>query len=296
MRDYGALLDALRGVTWPSRRAVLTGTAGTHRSKLRGASPEFTEYRPYRQGDEARRLDWKLLARTDRAYLRITSDRATLGTTLVVDASASMAFPAGSLDKWRQACRMAVGLAAVASSAGDPVGLVVAGAAQPLRLAPSTRRGVIGDIARMLEAARPERAARAVPPELPLTRALALLRAAPRVAVVSDFLAEEDTLLAEARTMAAGGAELFAVHVVAAAELEPERRTVLATDPEAPQLRRPLAPEGIAEYRAAFDAWRGGVARAWRDAGASHTEVNSDEPAARAVRRIAAVPAAGRAG
>src|SRR3990172_6521269 len=91
--DYGALLDALRGVTWPARRAALAGTAGSHRSRLHGLSAEFTEYRPYRQGDDPRRLDWKLLARTDRAYLRLTNDRATLGTLLVVDASASMAYP-----------------------------------------------------------------------------------------------------------------------------------------------------------------------------------------------------------
>src|SRR5918912_411906 len=114
------LLDALRGLTWPARGTVRGATAGTHRSRMRGLSPEFTEYRPFRQGDDARRLDWKLLARTDRAYLRITRDRATLGTVVIVDASASMAFPVETLAKWGQACRLAVGLLAVAHAAGDP--------------------------------------------------------------------------------------------------------------------------------------------------------------------------------
>src|SRR5947209_960068 len=81
--SYGELLDALRGVTWPARRTIRGPAAGTHPSRQRGVSPEFTEYRPYRQGDDPRRLDWKLLARTDRAFLRITNDRATLGTVLV---------------------------------------------------------------------------------------------------------------------------------------------------------------------------------------------------------------------
>lgn len=287
--DYGHLLDSLRGVTWPSRRAVLGGAAGTHRSKLRGQSPEFTEYRPYRQGDEARRLDWKLLARTDRAYLRITSDRATLGTVLVIDGSASMAFPADSLAKWRHACRLCVGLAAIANAAGDRVGLVVAGAALPLRVEPSTRRGVIGDIARVLSLAAPE-AARAAADGWSLPRAVAALRGARRIAIVSDFLADEDALLGEARNLAAGGSEVFALHVVAVAELEPERRTVLATDPENPELRRPLAPEGIPDYRVAFDAWRAALARRWRDAGAVYTELTTDEPAVRALRRVTAVP------
>ncbi|HEU4565419.1 MAG TPA: DUF58 domain-containing protein, partial [Gemmatimonadaceae bacterium] len=58
---YGALLDALRGVRWPARRPVRGTTTGAHASRMVGVSPEFTEYRPYRQGDDPRRLDWKLL-------------------------------------------------------------------------------------------------------------------------------------------------------------------------------------------------------------------------------------------
>ena len=63
--SYGALLDAVRGVHWQSRRAVTSTMAGTHHSKLRGTSAEFTEYRLYRQGDDPRRIDWRLLARSD---------------------------------------------------------------------------------------------------------------------------------------------------------------------------------------------------------------------------------------
>ncbi len=295
LREYGVLLDALRGVAWPARRAVLAGTAGTHKSRLRGLSAEFTEYRPYRQGDDSRRLDWKLLARTDRAYLRITRDRATLGTLIVVDASPSMAFPADSRAKWRQACRIALGLAAVAHGSGDPVGVAIAGAARPLRLEARTRRGVIGDIVRVLDAAEPEPGQ---PPadETSLAGALAALHGAPRVAIVSDFLSGEAPLLKEARTLAASGTELCAVHVVAVRELAPELRTVLATDPDAPDRSRPFTPEALPRYRAAFDDWRAELARAWRSASAAYAEVRDDEPAARAVRRIVAPAVTERGG
>ena len=77
--DYGPLLDALRGVRWPARRAVAAAPAGAHRSKQRGTAGEFTEYRLYRQGDDPRALDWKLLARSDRAFVRLSDDRALLG-------------------------------------------------------------------------------------------------------------------------------------------------------------------------------------------------------------------------
>jgi len=74
--SYGALLDAVRGVHWQARRAVTGALAGTHHSKQRGTSAEFTEYRFYRQGDDPRRIDWRLLARSDRAYIRLATDRA----------------------------------------------------------------------------------------------------------------------------------------------------------------------------------------------------------------------------
>jgi len=183
--SYGPLLDALRGVSWPARRVVRGSAMGTHRSRLRGVSPEFTEYRPYRQGDDPRTLDWKLLARTDRAYRRITADRATLGTIVLVDASLSMRFPAGAGSKWEHACRLAVGLIAVAHAAGDPAGLVVPTPDATRNLAPRTRRGVIAEAARLLSEIAPEGSA-------PLAPALAHFRRATRVAIVSDFLGDAE--------------------------------------------------------------------------------------------------------
>lgn len=276
--ELGALLDALRGVRWLARAAAPTGSAGTHRSRLRGLSAEFTEYRPYRQGDDPRRLDWKLLARTDRACLRITSERAVLGTVAVVDASASMAFPAPAHDKWRTAALVALGLAGVAHAAGDPVGLIVAAGQGVRRAPPRTRRGALPELARILAAATPDGA----PPLAPL---LAGLRAG-RVAVVSDFLGDRDATVRALRALVAAGTDVHAVHVVAREELEPAG-TFLAVDPESREVRRPFDPGARERYRAAFDAWRRETARALRGAGATVTEVATGELPAHAVRRIA---------
>src|SRR5437879_11823584 len=133
---HGSLLDAVRGVHWPSRRAVAGGPAGAHQSKMRGTSAEFTEYRLYRQGDDPRRLDWRLLARSDRAYIRLATDRAVLPTTIVLDASASMAYPVPTRDKWPRAQQIAIGLAAVVHADGDPVGVAVHDERGALRMLP----------------------------------------------------------------------------------------------------------------------------------------------------------------
>src|SRR5688500_19112907 len=121
----GALLDAVRGVKWPALRAVAGAMPGAHHSRMRGVAPELSEYRAYRQGDDPKRIDWRLLARSDRAYIRLAEDRSIVPTIVDVDATASMAFPPDSLRKWRLACDVAVGLAAIAHTARDPVGLLL---------------------------------------------------------------------------------------------------------------------------------------------------------------------------
>jgi uncharacterized protein (DUF58 family) len=277
--SYGALLDAVRGVHWPARNAVAGGIAGTHQSRQRGTSAEFTEYRLYRQGDDPRRLDWRLLARSDRAYLRLATDRAHLATMIVVDASASMAFPAPTQDKWRRARELAVGLAAVAHADGDPVGVVVSAASGAGTLSPRTRRGVVGEIARVVDSVTPRGSA-------PIAPILAAIRAG-RIAIVTDLLGDADALLAAARLHSAAGRDVHLVHVVARAELDPPRRNFLATDPERPGVQRLLIDADRRHYTEAFAAWRAEMARQWRAAGAVYVESVTDADPARSVRHVA---------
>jgi uncharacterized protein (DUF58 family) len=277
---YGALLDAVRGVRWPARHAVAGALSGVHRSKQRGTSSEFTEFRLYRQGDDPRRLDWRLLARSDRAYIRLATDRAILPTTIVLDASASMAYPVTTRLKWRRAQEIAIGLAAVAHAQGDPVGVAVPDDSGRLRmLPPRTRRGVVSEIARVIDAADPDGID-------PLAPALSAIRSA-RIAIVTDLLGDGDALLRAARVHIVSGGEVHVVHVIAREEIDLPRRTMLAADPEEPQTQRFLVDSRRRGYDAAFAEWRAGVARQWRAAGAAYVEVITDEPSSHAVRRIA---------
>src|SRR5688500_19176817 len=153
--DFAALLDTVRGIRWPARRAVRGGIPGAHTSRMRGISAEFTEYRPYRQGDDLGRIDWKLFARSDRAYIRLSNDRAILPTTIVLDASASMAFPVGSMGKWKLASELAIGLAAVARSSADPVGLVISREGRSVQLPPRARQGAIHEMIHAISGMEP---------------------------------------------------------------------------------------------------------------------------------------------
>jgi uncharacterized protein (DUF58 family) len=279
--SYGALLDAVRGVHWPARRAVSSLLPGTHHSTLRGTSAEFTEYRLYRQGDDPRRVDWRLLARSDRAYIRLANDRAVLPTTIVLDTSASMAFPVTTRDKWHLAQQLTIGLAVVAHADGDPVGVALHDASgKAAILPPRTRRDVVAEIARVALAGDPGGSE-------PLAPILRSLRSA-RLVLITDLLGDEEDALRAVRAHIVGGGEAHVAHIVARDELDPPRRTLLAADPEQAFVQRMLVESTRREYEERFAAWRADVARRWRAAGASYTEVVTDEAAPRAVRRIAA--------
>ena len=276
---YGALLDAVRGMHWPARRAVSHPVAGTQPSRLRGASGDFSEYRLYRQGDDPRRIDWRLLGRSDRAYVRVVSDRAMLPTTIVMDCSASMAFPVPTRAKWRLACEIAIGLAAIAHGDGDPVGVAIPMARGYARLvSPRTRRGLVGEIVRVLESAEPGGVE-------PLAPTVASIRSQ-RIVIITDMLGDATELLRAGGVLAAAGTEVHAVHIIANEEIDPPRRTILAADPERPDVKRLLTDSARREYDAAFSEWRGEVRRRWRAAGTWYNQVTTDEPSPRAVRRI----------
>ncbi len=276
-----AVLDEVRGLVWPARRKTRSALPGAHLAVTHANSAEFVEYRPYRQGDDPARIDWKLLGRTDRVYVRLSPERSVQATMLVVDASASMAFPADTLLKWTTAARLALGLAGLARHGGDPAGVVVAGGGGIRTVAPRTRRSVLDEIARALEPSPSGSPALA-----PLVETA--MRHAARVVIVSDFLGDVDAQITAARRHGAAGREIHAVHVVAQEELEPPRGARLVSDPEQPDLRRPMPEAARREYLRRFGEWRAATARAWRGGGARYTMVVAGgEPLRQSIRRIA---------
>ncbi|HEX8404547.1 MAG TPA: DUF58 domain-containing protein [Duganella sp.] len=110
-------------------RHVLAGLGhGLHAGRERGAGVEFSEYRAYAPGDEWRRVDWKLLARADRYFVREAERDSHVATWLWLDATASMAEPSreiDGLDKLWFARTVLACVAAIAQRQGDAFGLVV---------------------------------------------------------------------------------------------------------------------------------------------------------------------------
>src|SRR5579871_3914913 len=105
---------ALAGKRVPSGRA-----AGQWRSRTSGSSVEFSDYRTYTPGDEFRRIDWNAYARLERLFVRLYRAEEDLALSIVLDASASMAW--GRPPKARLAAQLAGALACIALQSGDRV-------------------------------------------------------------------------------------------------------------------------------------------------------------------------------
>jgi uncharacterized protein (DUF58 family) len=114
-----AVLARLARLELCARGPMEGSVSGRHQSPHRGASVEFAEYRKYVQGDDPRHLDWRVVARSDRFYLKEFEADTNLRCHLVVDCSGSMAFG----DKLAYARRVAGTLAYLAMLQGDAVGL-----------------------------------------------------------------------------------------------------------------------------------------------------------------------------
>jgi uncharacterized protein (DUF58 family) len=122
-----AVLNRLMHLTLLARSPMEGSVSGYHKSPHRGSSVEFAEYRNYVPGDDIRRVDWRVFARTDRFYMKEFEAETNLRCYFVLDCSGSMKFGGASGAKLDYARRLAATLAYIAAHQGDAVGLVCSG-------------------------------------------------------------------------------------------------------------------------------------------------------------------------
>lgn len=170
-------------------RHVLAGLGhGMHIGRERGAGVEFSEYRAYVPGDEWRRVDWKLLARADRYYVREAEQDSHVAIWLWLDASASMAEASRAqpeLTKLWFGRTVLACLAAIAQRQGDAFGLMVGNGGR-LHITPPARgarqlQRVLAQLARC-------HASGGLPDQESLRTSLHFARSPSLIFAVSDFL------------------------------------------------------------------------------------------------------------
>ena len=201
-------------------RAVVEGfIAGLHRSPFTGFSTEFTEYRQYNPGDDLRYLDWRLLGRTDRFFIKKYRADTNAQVTLLLDTSGSMRYAGreGGVTKLQYAQFLAASLAHLAARQQDAVGLTAFGADVHTHVPALNRTGhmrtVYGRLS-TLEAGGETRLAEA----LHLTADRLTRRGV--VVLVSDFYESPERLAGAFQHLRFRGHDVLAFHVLDRKELE----------------------------------------------------------------------------
>ena len=151
-----AVLDRLSGLSLVARTVVEGFMAGQHRSPHAGSSVEFAQYREYVPGDELKRVDWKVFARSDRLVVKEFVEETNLALHLLVDASESMAYTSLDWSKFDYARWCAAALGQLTLLQRDTVGLVMFDEASKSRVAPGNGAPQQKAILDQLEAAEPD--------------------------------------------------------------------------------------------------------------------------------------------
>lgn len=146
--------EALARLTLRPRVRADGRVGGVHPSSHTGQSLEFADLKGYAFGDDPRGIDWKVLARTDKVYVRRYLDETNLAAWLVVDASASMNQPLAGT-KYRHAASILAGLAYVLLRQGDEVGVLVAHARHPRTCPPRGVPSHLAEVCGLLADVRP---------------------------------------------------------------------------------------------------------------------------------------------
>ncbi|HEX8707254.1 MAG TPA: DUF58 domain-containing protein [Pyrinomonadaceae bacterium] len=119
-----AVLASLGRLELVARTVVEGFLVGLHQSPFHGLSQEFAEHRPYLPGDELRRIDWRVYARTDRLYVKESEEETNAPVRLLLDVSASLGYAPRGVSKLDYARYLVAALAYLATRQGDRVGLL----------------------------------------------------------------------------------------------------------------------------------------------------------------------------
>ena len=258
-------------------RTVVEGfLGGLHRSPRFGASTDFAEHRPYVPGDDVRRVDWKLWARTDRYHMKEFEADTDTNVTVLLDASRSMDFagPTSAMTKLEYAKRLAACLLYFSRRQRDRVGLAVI--TREVRELVRPGAGQLTACLHLLDRLTPGADGALSPP----LRILAeRFRRRSVIVLVSD-LYEEPAAVVEALGHIRGrGNDIIVFHVLDPAELDfPYDDAGTFEDLES-GVQMPLVPAAVRErYNALMGEHRAALQRQIADARADYALFDTSKP------------------
>lgn len=199
-------------------RAVVSGFInGLHRSPFLGLSLDFAEHRAYMPGDDIRRIDWRLYARTDRYYVKEFEADTNSNFVVLLDLSSSMSYQGGGISKIDYARYLAACLTYFVKNQRDRIGLITFDTAVVDYIPPSAKHLEI--ILHSLNRIQPGRGRRGSLGE-PLLRAADRLRRKGMVVLLSDLYEPPESVIDALKPLRGRGHDVMVFHLLDPHEIE----------------------------------------------------------------------------
>ena len=278
------LLYRLRNLSLAARQAAEGFLNGAHASRRHGAGMEFSQYRPYQPGDDLRRLDWRLAARSDRYFLRESEVDTSLTVHLLLDASASMNHrDDNGLRKLDYARLLLAALAYLATQQGDAVGLSILSPNGLQHLPPRADARQLPRLYHALETAEAQG-------HFPAAETLAPLRARRQRALtvcVSDLYEDGNEINALLTRLRATSGDVLLLHLMAHNELEfSYQGPVTFKDLETGQTLQIDASQQRSAYLQEMQQWLRATAQAAHRQGFDYHLLDTSQPLDGAMREF----------
>jgi uncharacterized protein (DUF58 family) len=252
---------------------------GLHRAPFFGASIDFAEHRGYVAGDDIRRVDWRLFARTDRFYVKQYEADTNTNFCVLLDTSKSMGFASKGISKLAYASYLAACLAYLAHRQRDRVGIITFDSEIVAHVPPSAKHFNV--LLHTLDRAKPER-----PGQLagPINRFAEHFKRRSVLVLISDFYEEPDVILESIKPLRFLGNELIVFHVLDPAEVhftydQPSSFQDLESGEQ-----MPVVPESFGdEYRKLIAEHVNALSAKFSEHRIDYTLLNTSEPLDRAL-------------
>jgi uncharacterized protein (DUF58 family) len=264
-------------------RVVVEGfLTGLHRSPHLGMSMDFAEHRPYMPGDDTRRIDWRLWARTDRYYVKEFEADTNANVVFILDVSKSMSFAGDErrgMSKLDYARMLVACLAQFSRQQRDRVGLVTFDDEVREVVPPSARH-----LQMVLHALERSVAGRKGDLVGPLRRIGDTVRRRSIVVLVSDLYDEPERVVDAVTLLRGKGNDVVVFHVLDPVELEfPFDEAATFQDLESGELLPVIPGEQRAKYQALVQGHVEELRRRMVEQGVEYTLLDTGVPLDRAL-------------